>query len=267
MQIPRLHLFEIHEQPWFPSAIRDGVTDGLYTVWKLMFWKNTLPHLQDLLRHAKGNTLLDLCSGAGGPLPLAVQSLRKEQKELSVVLSDINPHQSWHSTETDCPIQYHPDPVNAMSVPSDLGDARTLFEAFHHFKPKAATAILTDAVKSKKPIAVFEFQRRQLFDSLMPPMPYVLLVSSFLSWLHTPFRWPKLLATLVPIIPFVLTFDGIVSTLRTYTSEELAQMARTAGTDGYHWEIRQSKDRGFGRMTCLIGWPAESGGVSIVEYG
>ena len=58
MQIPRLHLFEIHEQAWFPSAIRDGVTDGLYTIWKLMFWKNTLPHLQDLLKHAKGTTSL-----------------------------------------------------------------------------------------------------------------------------------------------------------------------------------------------------------------
>ncbi|MEC8379659.1 MAG: hypothetical protein VXZ96_05030 [Myxococcota bacterium] len=267
MQIPRLHLFEIHEQPWFPSSIRDGVTDGLFTVWKLMFWKNTLPHLQDLLKHSKGNRLLDLCSGAGGPLPLAVESLRNDIPNLSVVLSDINPHCSWKSNTADTPIEYHPNPVNAMSVPTDLGDARTLFEAFHHFRPKAATAILSDAVKANKPIAVFEFQRRQLFDSLMPPMPYVLLVSSLLSWLHTPFRWSKLLATLFPIIPFVLTFDGIVSTFRTYTPKELAEMARSAGTEGYHWEVRQTKDRGFGRMTCLIGWPAEVGGVSIVEYG
>ena len=97
-------------------------------------------------------------------------------------------------------------------------------------------------------------------------MPLVLFVSICLSWLHTPFRWPKLLATLIPIIPFVLTFDGIVSTLRTYTPEELADMARAAGTDNYHWEVRQSKNRGLGRMTCLIGWPSEKGGVSIIEY-
>ena len=110
MQIPRLHLFEIHEQAWFPSAIRDGVTDGLYTIWKLMFWKNTLPHLQDLLKHAKGSTILDLCSGAGGPLPLAVKSISENHSELSVVLSDINPHRSWVSNPNTPEIEYHPSP-------------------------------------------------------------------------------------------------------------------------------------------------------------
>ena len=38
----RLHLFEIHEQPWCPLDVKIGVRDALYTAWKLFFWKNTM---------------------------------------------------------------------------------------------------------------------------------------------------------------------------------------------------------------------------------
>ena len=30
MSIPRLHLFELEDQPWFPAAIRDLATDYLH---------------------------------------------------------------------------------------------------------------------------------------------------------------------------------------------------------------------------------------------
>ena len=71
---------------------------------------------------------------------------------------------------------------------------------------------------------------------------------------------------MVPIIPFIITFDGIVSLLRTYRKEELVSLASAAGTEGYRWEVRQTKNLWFGRITCLIGWPDEEGGVDVVEY-
>ena len=262
-----MHLFEIHDQSWFPSFLRDGVTDGLYTMWKVMFWKNTLPHIEDLLRHAKGNCILDLCSGAGGPLPLVSSALLQKYPELRIHLSDIHPHQSWENPlKRDIPVAYLGDSINAMDVPHGLGNARTLFESFHHFRPNQAIEILRNAVIAKHPIAIFEFQRRQVWDSLLPPIPLVLWVAVFLNWFHTPFRWSKLLFTIIPIIPFVLAFDGVVSILRTYTTDELADMAAQAGTTGYRWQVRQTTNRGLGRMTCLIGWPAAEGGVEIVPY-
>ena len=151
-----------------------------------------------------------------------------------------------------------------MAAPKGLGQARTLFEAFHHFKPEAAVAILRDAVTAQQPIAIFEFQRRELWDTLLPPMSIVPLVGGFLNWKHTPFRWTKLFATLIPLIPLTLILDGIVSMLRTYTAQELAELAQKAGTNGYRWEVRQSQNRGMGRMTCLIGWPSEDEGVFMV---
>ena len=136
------------------------------------------------------------------------------------------------------------------------------FESFHHFTPDEATHILRDAVQSKQPIAVFEFQR----PSLSMPLHIHQLVP-ISPWLHLfiPFSWKKLFLTIVPIIPFIIVLDGIVSVLRTYSTEEL-DVATKAGCDGYRWEIRQSKDLGNGLMTCLIGWPDNNDGVHIIEY-
>ena len=45
-----------------------------------------------------------------------------------------------------------------------------------------------------------------------------------------PFRWSRLLWTyLVPVIPLVLLFDGIVSCLRSYRPDELLKLVAIAG--------------------------------------
>ena len=266
MSIPRSHFFEIHEQSWVPSFIRDGVTDGLYTVWKVLFWKNTLPHIADLLTHAKGNRVLDLCSGAGGPIPIVAEAIQ-EHTNARFLLSDIHPHSHWNESNSRLEtVFYHPESVSALAVDNRLCDARTLFESFHHFRPADAISILKDAVDANQPIAVFEFQRRSIIDMLLPPISLVIVVAVFLHWFYTPFRWSKVFFTLIPIIPFILIFDGIVSVLRTYTVHELGEMAKQAGDDKYRWEVRQTVDRGFGRITCLIGWPSAEGGVHQIDY-
>ncbi len=263
----RVHLFEIHEQPWCPGFIRDGVRDGLFTAWKLLFWKNTLPHLHDLLRHTEQDRIVDLCSGAGGPIPILWKSLEKDYPALQILLTDFFPQRDWKNPmgHTD-KVSYATDRVDAKNVPKSLKGGRTLFEAFHHFAPADAAAILGDAVRSKQPIAIFEFQRSRLIDALSLPILAVVPVASYLQFWHTSFSFRKLLCTIIPIIPFILAFDGIISILRTYSTEELVDLAHQAGSDGFRWEIRQSKARGWGQMTCLIGWPSKEGGVHVVHY-
>ncbi|MEC7986001.1 MAG: hypothetical protein VX278_12625 [Myxococcota bacterium] len=263
----RVHLFEIHEQWWCPSFIRDGVRDGLFTAWKILFWKNTLPHLRDLLRRSKKPTLIDLCSGAGGPVPLVIDDLKEEYPGLQVSLTDYFPCRAWENPlgKNDS-VTYMSERVDAKSVPAELQGCRTLFEAFHHFKPDDAVEILSDAVRSKQPIAVFEFQRSRLIDALSLPILAVVPIASFLHFWHTPFSFSKLLFTIIPVIPFILAFDGIISILRTYSTEELVALAHRAGSEHFRWDIRQSKEKGWGQMTCLIGWPAKEGGVHVVHY-
>jgi len=64
----------------------------------------------------------------------------------------------------------------------------------------------------------------------------------------------------VPAIPLIVMFDGIVSCLRTYTPEELMALVRQVpGASTFHWE---SGVRRLGVLpvgtTYLLGWPKET---------
>ena len=109
---------------------------------------------------------------------------------------------------------------------------RTMFSAFHHLRPDQARAALADAVAHKEGIAIFEPSERNillLLPVLGTPIRALLLVPFF-----RPFRWSNLLWTyLIPVFPFVILFDVVVSFLRIYSRAELT--ALTAGLDGYDW--------------------------------
>jgi len=72
-----------------------------------------------------------------------------------------------------------------------------------------------------------------------------------------PFRWSRLLWTyLVPIIPLVLLFDGVVSCLRTYRPQELCEIIKKLSGIEYQWEVGEhSKGSRRSPITYLIGYP------------
>jgi hypothetical protein len=88
-----------------------------------------------------------------------------------------------------------------------------------------------------------------------------LLLIPIAAWLFVPFRrpfrWSRLVWTyLIPVIPFVLFFDGLISCLRAYSLEELREMASGLESRGYRWEIGE-KIGGLlpVRITYLVGYP------------
>ena len=61
---------------------------------------------------------------------------------------------------------------------------------------------------------------------------------------------------LVPIIPLVLLFDGVVSCLRTYRLQELREMTKKLYGIEYQWEMGEhSKVSGQPPISYLIGHP------------
>jgi hypothetical protein len=60
----------------------------------------------------------------------------------------------------------------------------------------------------------------------------------------------------IPVIPFVLFFDGLVSCLRAYSLGELHEMTKGIAATGYRWEIGEHPG-GFlpVRITYLFGCP------------
>ncbi|KAL8727875.1 MAG: hypothetical protein Q9166_005752 [cf. Caloplaca sp. 2 TL-2023] len=78
LEIPRVHFYEITDQSWFPSFLREKVQASLTLVWIKRFppFQSTSPAsmivktLQSLLGPSIRNyTFVDFCSGAGGPTP------------------------------------------------------------------------------------------------------------------------------------------------------------------------------------------------------
>jgi hypothetical protein len=259
----RLHLFEIHDQEWCPRTIRDAATDYLqFVIAKAKPYAAMVPVLSRSLQRAGAYEVLDLCSGAGGPWFWLHPILAGQGLNVSVRLTDKYPNLDVAGESgrlTGEGIRYHPQPVDATRVPDELAGFRTLFSAFHHFRPEVARAVLADAVRQRKGIAIFEGTHNSVLGMLaMLLVPLVVLV---MTPFVRPFRWSRLLWTyLVPVVPLVVLFDGLVSNWRTYSVAELRELAGGLGANNYEWDIGELKSTtGPIPITYLIGVPIGDG--------
>lgn len=255
----RLHLFELEDQTWFPDVLRDAGTAYLRKVAELTgqpAWMQ--PILADLLRRSGETQLIDLCSGGGGPLPRIVASLRAEGIPASALLTDRHPNRRalLHSaSEGGEWIACCDDPIDATRVPATLLGVRTLFNAFHHFRPGTARSILADAVACRQPIAIFEVVERSpafLIGILFAP----LLVWALVPFLR-PFDWRWIVFTYgIPLIPLFVLWDGFVSGLRVYDVDELERMTASLAASAWEWRVgRIRMGRGPAFLTFLTGRP------------
>jgi hypothetical protein len=266
MPMRRVQFIELHEQPWFPSSLRDDVTDAVQFGFKLLkAYAPVAPLLQSMLDSNEipanaRQSIVDMCSGGGGPwLDLSKELHSRDaganSSGLQICLTDKYPNlkafQNVRASSGDH-ITFYPEPVDAMNVPCALKGLRTMFTSFHHFRPEQARAILQNAVDAGESIGIFEFTRRT------PSTIVLIFAGVLLLFLHTPrirpFRWSRLLWTyLIPIIPVVLLFDGVVSCLRTYRPPELREMVEKLTSCQYHWEIGELAG-GKAPVTYLMGY-------------
>lgn len=256
----RVQLFEIEDQAWCPKAIRDAATDYLQFSQRISTpYAPVIPRLRDIVAHS-GGEVVDLCSGGAGPWPDILRAFAEAHTPVRVMLTDKYPNiPAFQAAQADFPdaITYVAQSVDAAQVPPDLKGIRTLFTAFHHFTPPQARAILADAVQQQQSIVVCEATEHK------PGPILIMFLTPIIALLTTPlirpFRWSRLLWTyLVPVIPAMLLFDGVVSCLRTYSPDELRALTADLN-EGYTWEIGQDRAaRSLIPVTYLIGTPASN---------
>ena len=260
----RIYLFEFTDQPWYPQTFRRIQTDYLqFVTTRGAGHKNLVPLFQRALQHAGTDQVLDLCSGGTGPWLRLQKHLEQAGTPVRIQLSDIYPSpeavEKW-AAASRTGIEYLAEPVDARKVPPHLMGMRTLFEGFHHFKPEQARSILQDAVDQRAAIGVFE-------ASLMPPLGPLLLLMAPITTLFTyalltpiikPHAWWRFLWTyLVPIVPVVTCWDGVVSLLRVYSPPELKALTESIDARDYVWEIGlASTGTPVFAFTYLVGYPA-----------
>ncbi|MBT1688281.1 hypothetical protein [Dawidia soli] len=251
----RLHLFEFEDQAWFPDFLRDYMTAFLqFLANTTKLFKPAIPILEEALRSSASPTIIDLGSGGGGGLIWINQALKNSIPDLTIVLTDLYPNlAAFESTRAKASnIEFVTAPVDARNIPVNLVGLRTQFLSFHHFKPVDAQRILQDAVDAESPIAIFEAQERSL------PSVLAMMLSPITVFLVTPFIRPftvgRIVFTyLIPLVPLFVLWDGVVSSLRTYSVSEMKNLvAGINGSESYDWKIGRIRS-GPGAILYLWG--------------
>ena len=255
--LPRAHLFEFNDRDWVPASLRDTIVE---TLSRSLDWGGFLrplaPVIDDFLSASGTREVLDLCAGAGGPaVILSHEAERLGLRPPRFLMTDLFPRvPMWTDARAKRPqsIDFVAEPVDATRISPTLseGRARIMVNAFHHFRPDLAGAILRDAVDNQAPIFISESFERN------PTGAFPLIPIGIPSLLATPLfsrrdRVAKAAWTwLTPIGLAAGTWDAIVSTLRIYSETDLRALVAPFG-QSYQWTYG-TYDYPFGGRGCYF---------------
>lgn len=258
----RLHLFEWEDFSWYPASVRQGQTDFLRFLIELFkVYKPIMPLLATAIQKTGSKRLVDFCSGGGGAV-LALWRYFQTIPEVRfrAVLSDLYPNYATFKhlseiTKGDITfLEQAVDASNSEDVPTDYKGFYTFFNSFHHFEPPKARLILQNAVEKRAPIGIFEPMEKSLWQIIANTIVLIVLPFLVMPFLK-PFSFQKLFFTyILPLIPFCLWWDGMVSVLRLYSPKTMLKMAEEADSQYYTWEAGTASHF-FGKVTYLIGIP------------
>jgi hypothetical protein len=260
----RIQLIEFEDLPWFPNWLRQCMMTYLQSLHRML---GTADVIEPLVRRGlrESHVIIDLCSGAGGPMIDVVKALRSksEYADATLVLTDLYPNhrtirslqESGHSW-----IRYEAKAIDAAQVPSELLGLRTMICCFHHMPPSTAKKILQDTVAQRQPFLAFEIS-----DNSSPfwlwwfAIPVGFLLSLILTIWVRPLTVKQLFFTYcIPIIPAFLAWDGAVSNARTYTPQDLNELLTQIDSVDYKWEISTVRTQRMpSPMLYILGLPKD----------
>ena len=266
----RIHLFEFEDFSWFPSSLRDCMTQMLIVVHRIFGTSKDLTGVVQRVLHESGQTkIIDLCSGSGGPMPEIVRTLRatKGLGDLRLELTDLYPLDNaaaQFGEQAQTGISYRTTPVDATNV-GDVAGVRTLICGFHHMRPEVARQILQNAQQSGQPICILEIS-----DNSVPPpwlfwigLPLNFLFGLVVSVMVRPMTARQVVFTwLIPILPICFAWDGAVSNVRTYSLSDLDQLLWGLEADNYRWEKGLIEGK-LGNKIYLLGFPDSSSPLAM----
>jgi len=235
---------------------------------------------QNLSDNIMNYTYVDFCAGAGGPTPFIEKDLNAQLSArissspssanskpndpiprsprtavpstdaVKFVLTDLHPHiPDWtEASKRSENLTFVSEPVDAANAPAHLNgqEGKKIFRlynlAFHHFDDNLGSDILRNTLETADGFGIFELQERTI-SSLI-----TIFAMGLLMFLITPFyfwRSPGHLffTYIIPIIPFVLVFDGYISSLRTRSPEEVQDLMKKCGASCDGWTIKAGQEQ------------------------
>ncbi|KAF2219783.1 hypothetical protein BDZ85DRAFT_304374 [Elsinoe ampelina] len=264
---PRLHLFEIEDQPWCPHFLRVHSHTALRRMWSTSNTARGTPASQachlllSLLagpRIASTFTFIDACAGSGGPTPLLEREMNTVlrgagYKPVKFVLTDLWPDvEAWEGIKAGSEhVDFVREPVNAMEGKRIVGkegrECRVFNLCFHHFMDEEGGRVLKGAVEGGEAFMIFEMTHRTL-PSLLNTTIVILscLLTTVVDYWWSPMH--LVFTYLIPVVPLFYMVDGYVSCTRGRTAEETwALLRKQTDVDLDDWELSS------GEQTAL--WP------------
>lgn len=247
---PRIHSFEFCDQSWLSGVWREAYLDGLNFLFRLggIYHRMYRPFSR-WARASGGSQVLDLASGGAGPIETLVSSAQEARASIPrITLSDLFPDlRSYRRLQEAFPetVDCIPVPVNALS-PTSIGGGfplTSICTGFHHFKPDQAQQLLENIVNRSNGIFIMEPTERSWLSPLLPVLTFIpLMLAPFFSRRFSLKAFA--ISTLIPIVPLLVVFDGIVSALRMYRPEEILAMVPEPARSSWKWE--------WGKYRCLL---------------
>ncbi len=252
---------EIEDLSWCPRWLRDAMTGYLQAVIEQARpYRVAAPILRTVLQRTGGTSVLDLASGGGGPW----RDLKSEiGDDVSVTLSDLSPSREARLRFSEEPgIDYLSESVSALDPPATGDLVWTVFTGLHHFSPDEVRRILTTAQNRGVALCAFEATSRS-GRGVAVTLAIPLLVLLLMPRVRPRRLLPLLLTYFPPILPLLIWWDGLVSTLRTYTKDELESIAQEISMEGYEWRVRELPVPGAPiPVLALVGAPMGARGTA-----
>jgi hypothetical protein len=248
----RCRIKELHESPHCPQCWRDGLTNFLsFFVIHTGVYRQAVPFVDDLLRQSGENRIVDLCSGNGSYMLRFLTLLKKLDpgRDVHAILTDRYPGRISTMEIAKLKkgnVRYFPEALDAMDALHKLPGLHVMFSAIHHFDEEGLTALLKTACDDSRPVAFFDYSKRNLPAEILPLMLVPLLIL-LVAPLIRPFSWRQLFFIyIIPAIPILVMVDGFISRLRSYNCLELRKIIENLGDlPDYHWQT--------GKFNSLLG--------------
>lgn len=117
--------------------------------------------------------------------------------------------------------------------------------------------MLQSTLDTSDGFAIVELQDRHLSSLILMLLDYFLVYVATLFWFwRDPIQ--LLLTYIVPIMPFIMAFDGVVSSLRTRTFEEILQIM-PLDENGYEYCIEQDEEGRYEVVAYNGDWVFKAG--------
>lgn len=257
----RKQAFQFTSQPWFPSFLRKQVDEFLDFMVRLPRANRPfLPLFDELLAHSKARVVVGFDGQDGGGLAhIASEVGGPRNAELSVVLAD----ERWSPARVERVEELAARPVEVLTCPAREAAERfkgrgvgVYINSFHRLGRGEDRAALAELVNRDLDVFIGEGNNNSLWQ-VVGMTVFVPVLMFLFTPLVKPFRLSRLFFTyLVPVIPFVVVWDGLAALFRLHRPEDFEALAKSVGRSDYVWKAGKRQNGRGGYVIYLLGYRA-----------